>query len=210
MTRSGAPDSPEMRAVFSGSCRFVKSVAQIPQLPRDDRPEIAFAGRSNVGKSSLINALTGQKGLARTSNTPGRTQLLNYFILGEAAFLVDMPGYGYAKAPQGSVATWTKLIEDYLKSRENLRRVMLLIDARHGIKKNDEQAMAFLDSVAVSYQIVFTKLDKIKTEAHQPLFESAQMALQKRVASFPQVIATSAQTGEGMEHLREAVVRALD
>jgi GTP-binding protein len=200
MTRSGA--------VFS-KCTFLKSAASIEDLPPGVKPEIAFAGRSNVGKSSLINTLTGQHALARTSNRPGRTQLLNYFTLSSGAYLVDMPGYGYAKAPKAAVAEWTRLIETYLRERSNLKRVFLLIDARHGLKEADEATMAFLDRFAVSYQIILTKLDKLKAAEKEKCKALLEQKLKKHSAAFPEIIATSAVTGEGIEALRSAAARVL-
>jgi GTP-binding protein len=195
-------------ALFS-DCTFLKSAAAFDQLPHDNKPEIAFAGRSNVGKSSLINKLTGQRHLAKTSNTPGRTQLLNYFTLADKAYLVDMPGYGYAKAPKEKVAEWTRLIEVYLRERRNLKRVFLLIDARHGIKDGDEQTMKFLESFAISYQPVLTKLDKLKLGEQATAKAMLEESLKKQVGAYPQLIATSAETGEGIEILRSAVFQAL-
>ncbi|MEX1060691.1 MAG: ribosome biogenesis GTP-binding protein YihA/YsxC, partial [Methyloceanibacter sp.] len=157
-----AADIAKGEALFKGACTFVKGVVRIEDLPKDGRPEIAFAGRSNVGKSSLINALTGRTSLARVSVTPGRTRELNFFTIGKnaALYLVDMPGYGYARASKAAIKGWTRLIGDYLKGRRELKRVFLLIDARHGIKPNDEETMKLLDEAAVSYQVVLTKADK--------------------------------------------------
>lgn len=186
-------------------------------LPPEGPPEIAFAGRSNVGKSSLINALVGHKGLARTSNTPGRTQELNYFVpdgySGAAGdlpplALVDMPGYGYAKAPKEQVDQWTRLVFDYLKGRVTLKRVYLLIDARHGIKANDSEVMGLLDRAAVSYQIVLTKADKIKPPAVLKLAAETLDQVRRRPAAFPEIIPTSSEAGLGIDDLRIAVLKA--
>ena len=168
-------------------------------------PEIAFAGRSNVGKSSLVNAMTGRKTLARTSNTPGRTQEVNYFTLGqpsrEGLFLVDLPGYGYARESKDRIATWTDLVMTYLQGRATLRRVLLLIDARHGIKKNDEEVMAMLDKAAVSYLIVLTKADKLKKGEIEKRLETTKAQLRKHVAAFPEIAVTS-EKGTGIPELR--------
>jgi GTP-binding protein len=186
-------------------------------LPPEGPPEIAFAGRSNVGKSSLINALVGMKGLARTSNTPGRTQELNYFVpdgySGAAndlppLALVDMPGYGFAKAPKDEVDRWTRLVFDYLRGRVTLKRVYLLIDARHGVKTIDGEVMDLLDKAAVSYQLVLTKTDKIKPPAVERLVTETLEKIRKRPAAYPEVIATSAEKGLGLDELRMAIVRA--
>jgi GTP-binding protein len=197
---------------------FIRGVPAMKFLPPEGPPEIAFAGRSNVGKSSLINALIGQKGLARTSNTPGRTQELNYFVpdgysgqdgdLPPAA-LVDMPGYGYAKAPKEQVDQWTKLVFDYLRGRSTLKRVYVLIDARHGVKANDEEVFSLLDKAAVSYQLVLTKTDKIKAAGVPRLIEETLTKIRKRPAAYPAVLATSSEKGEGLEELREAIVTAI-
>ena len=197
---------------------FIRGVPAMKVLPPEGPPEIAFAGRSNVGKSSLINALIGQKGLARTSNTPGRTQELNYFVpdgySGQGddlppAALIDMPGYGYAKAPKEQVDQWTRLVFDYLRGRSTLKRVYVLIDARHGVKANDEEVFSLLDKAAVSYQLVLTKTDKIKAAGVPRLIEETLTKIRKRPAAYPAVLATSSEKGEGLEELREAIVTAI-
>ncbi len=203
--------------LFNRPWVFIRGVPAMKFLPPEGPAEIAFAGRSNVGKSSLINALVGQKGLARTSNTPGRTQELNYFVpggfSGEGAdlppmALVDMPGYGYASAPKEKVDQWTKLVFDYLKGRVTLKRVYVLIDARHGIKANDEDVLSLLDKAAVSYQIVLTKTDKIKTAGVPRLIEETLSKIKRRPAAFPFVLATSSEKAEGFDELRAAIVLA--
>lgn len=205
-------------AVFARPWVFIRGVPSMKFLPPEGPPEIAFAGRSNVGKSSLINALLGRKGLARTSNTPGRTQELNYFVpdghAGSAddlppMALVDMPGYGYAKAPKETVEKWTRLVFDYLRGRVTLKRVYVLIDARHGLKANDEEVLDLLDKAAVSYQIVLTKTDKIKPPAVRRLIAETLEKVRRRPAAYPEVLATSSETGGGMDDLREAIAVAL-
>lgn len=189
---------------------FVKGIVGLEHLPPADLPEIAFAGRSNVGKSSLINALVRQNGLARTSNTPGRTQELNIFMpnTGRAAppvLMVDMPGYGFAKAPKEKVDAWTGLVKDYLRGRPNLKRVYLLIDSRHGLKAIDGELMEMLDTSAVSYQVVLTKSDKINPFKLAALIDATRDALKKHPAAFPQVLATSSEKGAGLAELRATI-----
>jgi GTP-binding protein len=202
---------PELgRKLFAGPCDFLRSCAKLEQLPGMDRPEIAFAGRSNVGKSSLVNALTGRKTLAKTSNTPGRTQLLNYFDLGAQAYLVDMPGYGYAQAPVEQVRDWTRLVKAYLRGRASLARVFLLIDARHGLKEVDKEALGLMDQAATSYQVVLTKLDQLKAAERDARIEETLAALKRRPAAFPEVLATSSRDGIGIAEVRAAVARLID
>jgi GTP-binding protein len=193
--------------LFKSPCAFVKGVVRLDDLPKDGKPEIAFAGRSNVGKSSLINALTGRTGLARVSVTPGRTRELNFFTLGKdaALYLVDMPGYGYAQAPKSQVKGWTRLIGDYLKGRRELKRVFLLIDARHGIKPNDKETMKLLDQTAVSYQMVLTKADKPKASELVAVEAKVARELAKHPAAYPEILTTSARMGSGIDALRAAI-----
>lgn len=190
--------------------RFVKGVVALDGLPDDGWTEVAFAGRSNVGKSSLINAMVRNGGLARTSNTPGRTQELNFFAPAEEAlYLVDMPGYGFAKAPKDKVAAWTELVRAYLSGRSTLRRVFLLIDCRHGIKPPDREIMAMLDVTAVPYQIVLTKGDKISVPALEAVRAATEAALSAHPAAFPIVLATSAEKGTGIPELRATLAALL-
>ena len=199
------------RLLFARPWTFQTSVTEMSNLPDFADTEIAFAGRSNVGKSSLINALTGRKGLARTSSTPGRTQMLNFFNAPDTPLtIVDMPGYGYAQAPKELVDAWTKLVFSYLRGRPNLRRVFLLIDSRHGLKKNDLETMDLLDKAAVVYQVILTKSDKIKKPQLARLITDTQAALAKRVAAYPEIIATSSEKDFGIDQVRAEVSRFTD
>ncbi|MBL4692484.1 MAG: YihA family ribosome biogenesis GTP-binding protein [Magnetovibrio sp.] len=195
------------RLLFAQESTFMLGVAGLDQVPETDLPEIAFAGRSNVGKSSLVNALTGRKSLARMSHTPGRTQQINFFDLGKRLMLADMPGYGYARAPKDEVAKWTRLVNAYLKGRPQLKRVLVLVDARHGLKDTDHTIMKMLDSAAVSYQIVFTKIDKVKPPALEKLLAKTQAELAKHVASFPIIRCTSSAKKIGIEALRAEIAQ---
>lgn len=191
------------RKLFAGNnSEFLKGVVAMSGLPSADRVEVCFAGRSNVGKSTLINALTGRKALAKTSNTPGRTQQLNFFDLGSRLMLVDLPGYGFAKAPRPAVEAWTRLIRAYLKGRPNLVRINLLIDSRHGIKDVDEDFMSMLDQAAVVYQIVLTKTDKLKAGQLEKLLAGTEEKMRPHVAAFPRMFATSSEKGAGISELR--------
>ncbi|MDH3737543.1 MAG: ribosome biogenesis GTP-binding protein YihA/YsxC [Alphaproteobacteria bacterium] len=193
------------RWLFSQPCTFLRGVARLDSLAEPDLPEVAFAGRSNCGKSSLLNALTGRRSLARTSNTPGRTQQLNFFDLGGQLWLVDMPGYGYARASKTDIAAWTQTVRDYLRGRPTLRRLCVLIDARHGIKANDEEMMAMLDKAAVGYQIVLTKTDKLTPGALAARLAATEKTLKAHPAALPKPVATSARNGDGIEHLRAEI-----
>ena len=198
----------EGRILFAKQWEFQTSVTDMSQLPGAENVEIAFAGRSNVGKSSLINALTGRKGLARTSSTPGRTQMLNFFNPGDATLtIVDMPGYGFAQAPKELVSAWTNLVFSYLRGRPTLRRVFLLIDSRHGIKPIDEEAMALLDNAAVAYQVVLTKADKIKAPHLTRLIGEISSQLVRRPAAHPNIIATSSEKKRGLLDLRAEIAQ---
>lgn len=191
--------------LFNKRCDFILSVASLKQLPLDDKVEVAFAGRSNVGKSSLINALFGQRKLAKTSSTPGRTQQLNYFNLNDKVYIVDLPGYGFAKAPKDIVKNWQNLINTYLVGRANLRRVFVLIDSRHGIKKIDEEIMDMLDKAAVTYQIVLTKTDKISEKELNKILDDTNKKIEKHTAAYVTIIATSSEKNLGLDELKAEV-----
>ena len=198
-------DIEEARKLFAGPCDFILGVAALAQLPDATLPEIAFAGRSNVGKSSLVNALTNRKTLAKTSNTPGRTQQLNYFNLGEKLFMVDMPGYGYAKVSKEQRDEWTQLIFDYLRGRPTLRCVFILIDSRHGLKDSDIELMKMLDETAVQYRIILTKADKAKTTELEKRIKDIEATVKKHPAAFPKTLPTSANKGRGIEEFRAVI-----
>ena len=207
-----APDpqtAEEARLLFARGTEFLKGVVAMDGLPPGDRLEVCFAGRSNVGKSSLINALTGRKGLARASNTPGRTQEINFFTLGESHYIVDLPGYGYANAPLAVVEKWQRLLKQYLSGRANLRRAFVLIDARHGIKAVDEEIMSLLDRSAVTFQAVLTKADKIKAGNREKVLAQVREKLSKHPAAYPEIVLTSSEKGEGIPELR-AIIAGLD
>jgi GTP-binding protein len=205
-----AEDVETGRLLFTRAWTFSRGSPDLDHLPPDDRPEIAFAGRSNVGKSSLINALVGQRGLARASNTPGRTQELNFFTEPAAdLYLVDMPGFGFAEAPKDKVAAWNRTLRGFLAGRRTLLRVFLLVDARHGLKPVDDEVRALLDGAAVSYQAILTKSDKISRTDLERVRERTTQALAKRPAAYPHVIATSAETGTGFEELRAVIAKLL-
>jgi len=203
---SPTPDEIEAgRLLFAGRVEFLKGVVAVSGLPPGDRPEVCFAGRSNVGKSSLINALTGRRTLARASNTPGRTQEINYFTLGDSRYMVDLPGYGYAEAPVAVVAKWQALLRAYLGGRSTLRRAFVLIDARHGVKKVDEDILNLLDRSAVPFQAVLTKTDKITAATLDETLAQVRTALARHPAAFPELVLTSSHTGGGIEILRGVI-----
>ncbi len=193
------------RKLFTGPVDFLKGVVAMDGLPPADRPEVCFAGRSNVGKSSLINALTGRKALARTSNTPGRTQEINFFTLGESHYLVDLPGYGFAKAPVPVVEKWQRLLRAYLAGRANLRRTFVLVDMRHGIKDVDHEIMTLLDKSAVTFQVVLTKSDKLGAAAQDKTLAQVRGALARHPAAFPELLVTSSEKRDGLDSLRAVI-----
>jgi len=198
------------RKLFAGPVEFLKSAPGLEFLPDPDVPEVAFAGRSNVGKSSLLNAITNRKGLARTSNTPGRTQELNFFEVGSPLQirLVDMPGYGFAEAPKDMVRRWKRLVNDYLRGRSVLKRALVLVDSRHGLKDVDREMMRMLDDAAVSYHLVLTKGDKVKPSALGTLYETTLTEAAKHPAAHPAIFTTSSETGSGIAELRTAILEA--
>jgi GTP-binding protein len=200
----------QARKLFSGPVQFLKSAPELKFLPDPGAPEIAFAGRSNVGKSSLLNRLTNRSSLARTSNTPGRTQELNYFEVGAPVRLrlVDMPGYGFAKAPKEAARKWRYLVNDYLRGRQVLKRTLLLVDSRHGLKDVDREVMKMLDDAAVSYRLVLTKADKIKASELDAVQRATEEEARRHPAAHPEIIATSSEKGLGMDRLRAAVLEA--
>ena len=193
------------RLLFSKETSIVKGVVDMPGLPNPDKIEVCFSGRSNVGKSSLINALTGRKGLARASNTPGRTQEINFFSIPDNHYLVDLPGYGYANAPIKVVEKWQNLLKRYLAGRQSLRRAFVLVDSRHGVKKVDTEIMSMLDSSAVTFQVVLTKLDKVKEKDRENILKQVRVSLQKHPAAFPEIILTSSERGWGIPTLRSVI-----
>jgi GTP-binding protein len=195
------------RLLFAGPVEFVKGVVAMAGLPDADRLEVCFAGRSNVGKSSLINALTGRKGIARASNTPGRTQEINFFAVGDQHYLVDLPGYGYANAPLPIVERWQKLLKAYLAGRQTLRRAFVLIDARHGVKAVDEEILDLLDKSAVTFQVVLTKVDKVKSSELDAILAQTRAALSRHPAAFPEIVLTSSEKGDGIESLRSIIAQ---
>ncbi|WP_137701634.1 ribosome biogenesis GTP-binding protein YihA/YsxC [Marimonas lutisalis] len=196
------------RLLFAGETEFLKGVVAMSGLPAPDRIEVCFAGRSNVGKSTLINALTGRRGLARASNTPGRTQEINFFTAGENHYLVDLPGYGFANAPVAVVEKWQTLLKQYLSGRPSLRRAFVLIDARHGVKPVDEEIMTLLDQSAVTFQCVLTKADKVKEKDRVRVLKQVRERLSKHPAAFPEIVLTSSEKGDGIPTLR-AIIASL-
>ena len=210
LTPEPASDTLEIgRRLFAGQTDFLKGLVAMSGLPADDRLEICFAGRSNVGKSTLINAVTGRKALARTSNTPGRTQEINFFTVSNSHYLVDLPGYGYANAPVAVVEKWQQLLKQYLSGRQSLRRAFVLIDSRHGIKKVDDQILSLLDSAAVTFQVVLTKADKIKDSEREKTLQQVTKALQAHPAAFPEILITSSEKGWGIPILRSVIATLL-
>ncbi|MEM7644679.1 MAG: ribosome biogenesis GTP-binding protein YihA/YsxC [Pseudomonadota bacterium] len=205
-----APDAAaeeQGRKLFATGGDFLKGVVAMSGMPPADRIEVCFAGRSNVGKSTLINALTGRRALARASNTPGRTQEINFFTLADSHYLVDLPGYGFAKAPVAEVAKWQALLKAYLAGRPSLRRAFVLIDARHGVKAVDEEIMALLDASAVTFQTVLTKADKVKEDAREKVLDQTREALRRHPAAFPELVVTSSEKGWGIPTLRSIIAQ---
>lgn len=206
MADAPEPETAEAaRKLFAGPVEFLKGVVAMSGLPPGDRLEVCFAGRSNVGKSSLINAITGRKAIARASNTPGRTQEINFFTLGDERYLVDLPGYGFANAPVDVVEKWQRLLKQYLSGRQNLRRAFVLIDARHGVKAVDEEIMSLLDSAAVTFQVVLTKADKINAATLDKTLAITRERLRTHPAAFPEMILTSSEKGDGIPTLRATI-----
>jgi GTP-binding protein len=207
-------ENPEVlehgRVLFEQPCSFVIGCVKLDQVPTGSTPEVAFAGRSNVGKSSILNALVRQNTLARTSNTPGRTREINFFNLGERLMLADLPGYGYARVSKAQVQQWTGLVESYLKGRANLRRVCVLVDSRHGLKESDHGVMAILDKAAQPYQVVLTKVDKVKADYLEKLESSIKAEIAKNPASFPVIAITSSRKGTGIKELRASLATLAD
>ena len=203
-----APDADALetgRLLFRQDTDFLKGVVAMNGLPPADRLEVCFAGRSNVGKSTLINAVTGRKALARASNTPGRTQEINFFTVSDSHYLVDLPGYGYANAPLKVVEAWQRLLKAYLRGRATLRRAFVLIDSRHGVKPVDEEIMSLLDTSAVPFQAVLTKADKVKAKDREAVLDQVRQKLSKHPASFPELVVTSSETGDGIDTLRAII-----
>ena len=200
------PQTAEIgRKLFAGGTDFLKGVVDMGGMPPGDRIEVCFAGRSNVGKSTLINALTGRKALARASNTPGRTQEINFFTLSDSHYLVDLPGYGFANAPLAVVEKWQRLLKAYLAGRANLRRAFVLIDTRHGVKPVDTEIMALLDRAAVTFQVVLTKADKVREQEREKVLAQVRTALSAHPAAFPELVLTSSEKGLGIETLRSLI-----
>jgi len=193
------------RKLFAGGSDFLKGVVAMDGMPPSDRLEVCFAGRSNVGKSSLINALTGRKALARTSNTPGRTQEINFFTLGEEHYLVDVPGYGFANAPVAVVAKWQRLLKAYLSGRQTLRRAFVLVDARHGVKPVDEEIFDLLDRAALTFQVVLTKMDKVRDKDRDAMLAQVRKAMTNHPAAYPVIVLTSSEKGIGISTLRTII-----
>ena len=200
-----SPDAAEAARVLLSKAEFLKGVVAMDGLPPGDRAEVCLAGRSNVGKSTLINALTGRRALARASNTPGRTQEINFFAVADSHYLVDLPGYGFANAPVAVVEKWQRLLKSYLRGRASLRRAFVLIDSRHGAKAVDEEIMSLLDGAAVPFQAVMTKADKVRERDREAAVEATRAVLRRHPAAFPEMIVTSSETGQGIDTLRAEI-----